>query len=63
MLVCGRPGDRDGTETPTASVPRHKVQARHARGYPQPPEANFETASPLPEAGNTYISIHPSDHS
>jgi hypothetical protein len=32
MLVCGRPGDRGGgTETPTASVPRHKVQARHAR--------------------------------
>jgi len=32
MLVCGRPGDRGGgTETPAASVPRHKVQARHAR--------------------------------
>ena len=40
MLVCGRPGDRGGgTETPAASVPRHKVQARHARyseiGNPQ----------------------------
>ena len=32
ILVCGRPGDRGGgTETPAASVPRHKVQARHAR--------------------------------
>ena len=32
MLVCGRPGDRGGgTETPAASVPRHKVQALHAR--------------------------------
>jgi hypothetical protein len=28
MLVCGLPGDRGGgTETPAASVPRHKVQA------------------------------------
>ena len=28
MFVCGRPGDRGaGTETPAASVPRHKVQA------------------------------------
>ena len=26
MLVCGRPGDRGGgTETPAASVPRHKA--------------------------------------
>ena len=32
ILVCCRPGDRGGgTETPAASVPRHKVQARHAR--------------------------------
>jgi len=32
MLVCCRPSDwGDGTETPAASVPRHKVQARHAR--------------------------------
>jgi hypothetical protein len=32
ILVCGRPGDLGcGTETPAASVPRHKVQARHAR--------------------------------
>ena len=35
MLVCGRPGDRGGgTETHAASVPRHKVQARHAVGTP-----------------------------
>ena len=31
MLVCGRPGDRGGgTETPDASVPRHKMHARYS---------------------------------
>ena len=31
LLVCGRLGDRGGgTETPAASVPRHKVHARYS---------------------------------